>query len=392
MIDDQVHFREPGMPDKGDIASESAAAVAGGITSFMDMPNVKPPTLSLSALEQRYRLAADKAYANYAFYLGASNDNIDQLRKLDSSQACGIKVFMGASTGNMLVDDRETLSSIFRDARVLVAVHCEDTPTIKANEARARTQYGDAVPIAEHPNIRSVEACYRSSSLAVDLAKRFGTRLHVLHLTSAEEMKLFEAGPAAEKHITAEVCVHHLTFSDADYPRLGSLIKCNPAIKTHADRSALIEAVNSDRIDIIATDHAPHTLGEKQQDYWHAPCGLPLVQHALQIMLDHVHNKRFTLEQVVQKCAHAPAQVFGIRERGFIREGYYADLVLVDPDAPQQVTEASLRYRCKWSPFTGHTFHASIVATLVNGEIVFDQHGLHRSRAALPLDCTGRAA
>ena len=391
MIDDQVHFREPGLTHKGDIASESAAAVAGGITSFMDMPNVKPPTLTLDALARRYATAAKRAHANYAFYLGASNDNIEEIRRLDASQACGIKIFMGASTGNMLVDNRDTLAKIFSDATLLVAVHCEDTPRIKAKEARAREQFGNEVPWEQHPLIRDAEACYRSSSLAVDMAMRFGTRLHVLHLTTARELDLFEAGPSRDKHITAEVCAHHLYFSDADYARLGSLIKCNPAIKSESDRQALMQAVVSGKIDIIATDHAPHTLAEKQQNYWQAPSGLPLVQHALQILMEHVENGALTLEQVVNHCAHAPAEVFAVRDRGFIREGYFADLVLLDRNAPQQVDERNIRYKCGWSPFAGHTFSTSVATTLINGEIVYDGSQVIARHNAMALDCTGRA-
>jgi dihydroorotase len=371
MIDDQVHFREPGLTDKGDMATESAAAVAGGITSFMEMPNVKPATTDIGALEDKYNRAAGRARANYAFYLGATNDNIDQIRAVQPGEAAGIKVFMGASTGAMLVDDEQVLEKIFADSPLLIATHCEDTPMINANEERARQQYGEDVPMSEHPRIRSEEACYKSSSLAVELARRHDSRLHVLHLTTAKELDLFAAGPAAGKRITAEACVHHLFFDESDYARLGAKIKCNPAIKTAADREALLQAVADDRIDVIATDHAPHTAEEKASTYFHAPAGLPLVQHALLMMLEHVHSGRFTIEQVVQKTSHAVTDVFGVRDRGYIREGYFADLVLVDPDQPTAVRRKELLYKCGWSPLEGYKFRSSIRATLVNGEVVW---------------------
>jgi dihydroorotase len=371
MIDDQVHFREPGLTDKGDMATESAAAVAGGITSFMEMPNVKPATTDIGALEDKYNRAAGRARANYAFYLGATNDNIDQIRAVQPGEAAGIKVFMGASTGAMLVDDEQVLEKIFADSPLLIATHCEDTPMINANEERARQQYGEDVPMSEHPRIRSEEACYKSSSLAVELARRHDSRLHVLHLTTAKELDLFAAGPAAGKRITAEACVHHLFFDESDYARLGAKIKCNPAIKTAADREALLQAVADDRIDVIATDHAPHTAEEKASTYFHAPAGLPLVQHALLMMLEHVHSGRFTIEQVVQKTSHAVTDVFGVRDRGYIREGYFADLVLVDPDQPTAVQRKELLYKCGWSPLEGYKFRSSIRATLVNGEVVW---------------------
>jgi dihydroorotase len=371
MIDDQVHFREPGLTDKGDMATESAAAVAGGITSFMEMPNVKPATTDIGALEDKYNRAAGRARANYAFYLGATNDNIEEIRAVQPGQAAGIKVFMGASTGAMLVDDEQVLEKIFADSPLLIATHCEDTPMINANEERARQQYGEDVPMSEHPRIRSEEACYKSSSLAVELARRHDSRLHVLHLTTAKELDLFAAGPVAGKRITAEACVHHLFFDESDYARLGAKIKCNPAIKTAADREALLQAVADDRIDVIATDHAPHTAEEKASTYFHAPAGLPLVQHALLMMLELAHSGRFTIEQVVQKTSHAVADLFGVRDRGYIREGYFADLVLVDPDQPTVVQRKELLYKCGWSPLEGYKFRSSIRATLVNGEVVW---------------------
>jgi len=368
MIDDQVHFRQPGATHKGDIASESAAAVAGGITSFMDMPNVNPPTLTRERLEEKYRMAAGSARANYGFYLGASNGNIEEIQSLGRNQACGVKVFMGASTGNMLVDDPQALNAIFGRAPVPVVTHCEDTPTIQSNERHYRNVYGDNVPMAMHPYIRSADACYMSSSLAVDLARQHEARLHVLHLTTAREMTLFSNSPLAEKRITAEVCVHHLFFDDSDYATKGTLIKCNPAIKTDVDRQALLRAVNENRIDVIATDHAPHTWDEKQQPYFDAPAGLPLVQHALLSLLQQYHLDRLTLPVIVDKTSHAPARLFGIPDRGYLREGYWADLVVVDLQTPYTVSKSNILYKCGWSPFEGYKFSSSIAATFVNGE------------------------
>ncbi len=374
MIDDQVHFREPGATHKGDIRSESIAAVAGGITSFMDMPNTNPNTLTLEALESKYKLAAEKSVANYAFYLGASNDNIGVIRALDPRQACGIKVFMGSSTGNMLVDNEATLEQIFRDAPVLVATHCEDSPTIQRNEEKARAKYGDDVPISMHPHIRSDEACYLSSSLAVDLAKRHGTRLHVLHLSTAREMELFEPKPLEEKRITAEVCVHHLFFSGKDYDLKGAFIKCNPAIKTSSDRDALREALRDGRIDVVGTDHAPHLLEEKLGNYFQAPSGLPLVQHALPMLLELCRDEYLTLEMLVEKTSHAPARLFQIEERGYLREGYWADLALIDYDHAFRVERDDVLYKCGWSPLEGMRLRSSVAATFVNGQLVY-RHG-----------------
>jgi dihydroorotase len=374
MIDDQVHFREPGATNKADIRSESIAAVAGGITSFMEMPNTNPNTVTLDALESKYRVASESSVANYAFYLGATNDNIDVIRSLDPKQACGIKVFMGSSTGNMLVDKEETLEQIFRDAPVLVATHCEDSPTIQRNEEEARAKYGEDVPISMHPQIRSAEACYLSSSFAVDLAKRHGTRLHVLHLTTAKEMELFEAKPLDEKRITAEVCVHHLFFSEQDYDLKGAFIKCNPAIKRAEDRDALRQALREGRIDVVATDHAPHMLDEKLGSYFQAPSGLPLVQHALPMMLELCHDDKFSLEMVVEKTSHAPATLFQIEDRGYLREGYWADLALVDYDHAFRVERDDVLYKCGWSPLEGMRLRSSIAATFVNGQLVY-HHG-----------------
>jgi dihydroorotase len=376
MIDDQVHFREPGLEYKADIATESAAAVAGGLTSFMDMPNTSPPTLDAAALQNKYDRAAGRAWANYGFYLGASNDNLEAIRMLDPLTAPGIKVFMGASTGNMLVDDPDTLDAIFREAPTPIITHCEDTPTIDANLAAFKAKYGDDIPVECHPDIRSREACLKSSVLAISLAKRHNTRLHVLHISTADELALFEQGPliradGSRKRITAETCVHFLRFDRHDYARLGNLIKCNPAIKDASDREALIRALAEDRIDVLATDHAPHTLEEKARPYAQAPSGLPLVQYALNAALELVHEGQLTTAQVVQKFAHAPAQLFDVHERGFLREGYWADLVLID-DTPLTVRREDVLSKCGWSPFEGTTFHSRIASTWVNGVQVWD--------------------
>ena len=371
VIDDQVHFRDPGHPDKATIETESRAAICGGVTSFFDMPNTKPPSTDRIALAAKKRVAARSSYANYAFYLGATNTNLEEIRMVTNRDACAIKVFMGASTGNMLVDDRDVLTKIFQHARLPVVTHCEDSPMIWAAENSYRSRYGGDVPMSAHALIRSAEACYKSSSFAVGLAKRFGTRLHVLHLTTARELSLFEAGPVEEKQITLEVCVHHLWFEGSDYERLGSRIKCNPAIKTQADRDALRAAVNSDIVDIVATDHAPHTAEEKARSYFDAPAGLPLVQHMLPALLELHARGVFSLEKIVEKTAHNPAKLFGIAERGFIREGYFADLVAVDLAGKTHVTPEQVRYRCGWSPFEGETFSAEILLTICNGSVVF---------------------
>ncbi|MCM2338365.1 MAG: dihydroorotase [Lysobacter sp.] len=376
MIDDQVHFREPGMEYKADIAIESAAAVAGGLTSFMDMPNTTPPTLNADALEDKYRRANGRAWGNYGFYLGASNDNLDAVRGLDPRTAPGIKVFMGASTGNMLVDNPAVLDGIFAGAPTPIITHCEDTPMIDAELARYKAQYGDDIPAEFHPDIRSREACLKSTELAISLARRHGTRLHVLHISTADELALFEVGPliradGSRKQITAETCIHFLRFDRTDYATLGHLIKCNPAIKDSSDREALIAAVANDVIDVLATDHAPHTLEEKARPYTGAPSGLPLVQFALNAALELVHEGKLTTAQVVQKFAHAPAQLFDVAERGFLREGYFADLVLVD-DTPFTVQRAQVLSKCGWSPFEGRTFHSRIASTWVNGVLAWD--------------------
>jgi dihydroorotase len=373
MIDDQVHFRDPGLTHKGSIATESKAAVAGGTTTFMDMPNVKPATTSLEALEAKHAHAAQNAWANYSFYLGATNDNIEQVKALDPHAACGVKIFMGASTGNMLVDREVALEQIFTHSPTLITTHCEDTPMIQAQEALYREKYGEDVPMWAHPDIRCREACYKSSSFAVDLARKTGANLHVLHLTTADEMALFEPGPVAGKQITAEACTHHLWFCDEDYERLGTLIKCNPAIKSRADRDAIRQAVRDGRIDIIATDHAPHTWDEKQNRYFQAPAGLPQVQKSLVSLMELVHQGVFDLETVVQKTAHNVAIRYQIANRGFIREGYAADLVLVDPNRPHTDEPEEVLYHCGWSPWSGQRFQSSITATLVNGQLIYNQ-------------------
>lgn len=367
MIDDQVHFREPGLTHKGDIGSESRAAVAGGITSFMEMPNTRPPALSIESLESKFAIAAQTSAGNYSFYLGASNDNLDEIHRFDPSRACGIKIFMGASTGNMLVDNPSTLDAIFRDAPGLIVTHCEDTATIDANLLLFKQEFGDTLGAIHHPLIRSREACIKSTRLALELAHRHGTRLHVLHISTAEEAELFQPGPIEGKQITAETCVHYLHFDADAYPRLGNFIKCNPAIKQAADRRALIAALREGRLDILATDHAPHTLQEKSLPYIDAPSGLPLVQHALQCALERVFDEQITLECLVERCAHGPARLFRVQDRGFLREGYWADLVLVDPARPQAITRAGVLARCGWSPFEGETFRATIASSFVNG-------------------------
>jgi dihydroorotase len=365
MIDDQVHFREPGFEHKGTIATESRAAIAGGITSYMEMPNCNPLTVTHEALADKHVRARDHSAANFAFYFGATNDNLEAIKTVDPALTCGIKVFMGASTGDMLVDDPATLEGIFAGTPLIVATHCEDTPTILANEERARAEFGDAIPFTEHPRIRSEEACWLSSSMAVDLARRHGTRLHVLHLTTAREMALFEPGDLADKQITAEACVHHLFFNESWYPQKGADIKCNPAIKGAADQEALLRAVAEDRIDVIATDHAPHTREEKDREYLRAPAGLPLVQHALSSLVEQVHRGVFDMQTVVRKTAHAPALLFGVKERGFIREGYHADLTVIDGDA--LVDHEEIYSKCGWSPFSGIDLHGRVRATWVNG-------------------------
>ncbi len=380
MIDDQVHFREPGMEHKADIATESAAAVAGGLTSFMDMPNTSPPTLNNAALEDKYSRAAGRARANYGFYFGASNDNLADVQGIDPKATPGLKVFMGASTGNMLVDNPETLDGIFRDTPVPIITHCEDTPMIDAILAEYRAKYGDDIPPQFHPDIRSREACVKSTLLALSLARKHDTRLHVLHISTADELALFERGPmiradGSRKRITAETCIHFLRFDRADYARLGHQIKCNPAIKDASDREAITRALADDVLDVLATDHAPHTWEEKHNPYVRAPSGLPLVQFALVAALECVHEGSFSTSHLVQKFAHAPAQLFDVKERGFLREGYFADLVLVE-DTPFTVKREDVLSKCGWSPFEGTTFRSRIASTWVNGALAWDGNAL----------------
>jgi dihydroorotase len=382
VIDDQVHFREPGLTHKATIKTESKAAVAGGVTSFMEMPNTKPPTVTQKLLEEKYAMASRSSAANYSFYMGASNDNLKEVLKTNPKKVCGVKVFMGSSTGNMLVDDDQALTEIFKKCHMLIAVHCEDEGTIKANEEAARLRFGENVPMAMHPEIRSVKACLLSSAKAVALAEKHKTRLHILHISTANELELFTNRiPLEQKRITAEACVHHLWFDSKDYGQLGTRIKCNPAIKTSEHRQALLQAVNDDRIDVLATDHAPHTRAEKQSNYFEAPSGVPLIQHSLLMMLDFHHKGLIKLEKVVEKMCHAPAICFKVKERGFIREGYWADMVLVDLSKGTTVTKDSILYKCAWSPFEGQKFSASVRMTLVNGEVGFDSgKGVHKSR------------
>jgi dihydroorotase len=372
MIDDQVHFREPGLTHKADIFTESMAAVAGGITSFMEMPNTVPNTLTQDLLADKYAIAGQTSLANYSFYMGASNDNIEEVLKTDPKNVCGIKVFMGSSTGNMLVDNEQTLENIFRQAPMLVATHCEDEQTIRENLVAFKAKYGEDLTIEMHPLIRSVEACYKSSSLAVALAKKYNTRLHILHVSTAKEMELFDNTISLkDKKITAEACVHHLWFNDQDYARKGNFIKWNPAVKTAADQAGVLAGVLADRIDVIATDHAPHTLAEKQQCYNLAPSGGPLVQHALPALLEMHLQGKITLEKIVEKTAHNLAICFNIEKRGFIREGCWADLVLVNLNDPFKVTPINIFYKCGWSPFDGDTFSASITHTFVSGNLAY---------------------
>ena len=372
LIDDQVHFREPGLTHKADLASESQAAVAGGITSFIEMPNTQPQTTTITALTQKFEMAAGRAAANYSFMFGGTNDNLDQILQLDKNEVAGLKLFLGSSTGNMLVDQPAVLEKIFSSTDLVISVHCEDEATIRANTDHYKAQYGDAIPVALHPVIRSEAACYLSSSQAIALAKKTGARLHVFHLSTAKETTLFDNTiPLEKKKITAEVCVHHLWFSDQDYANKQALIKWNPAIKTQADQDGLWAALNDDRIDVLATDHAPHTLEEKQNLYTHAPSGGPLVQHALLALLTAAKKGKITLERLVQKACHNPAILFNIKDRGYIKPGYFADLVLVDLHQKTTVTSEQLLYKCQWSPFEGTVFDAAVHSTFVNGHRVY---------------------
>ena len=372
MIDDQVHFREPGLTHKGSIATESRAALAGGITSYFEMPNVNPTTTTNENLRNKFDLASQKSVGNYSFYLGASNHNIEEIKRVDTSLAAGLKVFMGASTGDMLVDNPDTLEDIFKYCPVNIVTHCEDTPTILKNEQIFAEKYGDDLNATHHPYIRDDISCYLSSSMAIDLAKRNDANLHVLHLTTKKEMDQFVSGAIDGKKITAEVCVHHLRFNEHDYVDLGNQIKCNPSIKKEEDRAAVMAALLNDQIDIIATDHAPHTWEEKSGPYSKAPAGLPLVQHAVQVLLDFYHDGTLSLEHIVKKTSHNVAKRFQIKDRGYIREGYYADLVILDIEKPHTVVKEDLLYKCGWSPFEGTTFHSSIHTTIINGFVAYE--------------------
>lgn len=386
MIDDQVHFRDPGAPHKGTFASESRAAAAGGITSVMDMPNTQPPTLSLAALTAKERRAASCSRVNYAFHFGAGSGNLDIVAALDPRRVAGVKVFMGASTGDLLIDDLPSLERLFRDCPTVLLAHCEDTPRIRAREAQWRARYGENIPADQHPLIRDAEACYRSSSLAVQLAKRFATQLHVLHISSARELSLFQSGPLAGKRITAEACVHHLTFDDGDYAALGHLIKCNPAIKRRADRDALRQALLCGRLDVIGTDHAPHTLAEKARPYAQAPAGLPLVQHALPALFELVADGLLPLPRLVELTSHAVAERFAIERRGYLREGYWADLVLVERLASARPVEAdALLAHCGWTPFRGRAFRHAVRTTLVSGQLAWHAGRVNDDCQGLPL-------
>jgi dihydroorotase len=372
VIDDQVHFRDPGLTHKGDFYTESRAGVAGGVTSYMEMPNTKPQTITNDDLFRKLEMAAEKSASNFSFYLGATNDNISELKKIDKKYVCGVKVFMGASTGNMLVNNERALQQIFAEVDSLIATHCEKEEIIRDNVDIYKKKFGENIPIKYHPIIRSAEACYQSSAQAIELADKYGSRLHVLHLSTAREMSLLSNSPLEEKKITGEVCVHHLWFTDKDYERLGTKIKWNPAVKSVEDRNAIREALITGKLDVVATDHAPHLLSEKEGGCLQAASGGPLVQHSLQVMLELAHEGLFTKEFIVEKMCHAPAKLFGVKGRGFIRKGYYADLVLIDPSETYTVTDKNILYKCGWSPFEGETFHNSINKTFINGQIAFE--------------------
>jgi dihydroorotase len=372
IIDDQVHFRDPGLTHKADLYTEPRAAVAGGVTSFMEMPNTKPPALTQALLEEKYAAAAQKSLANYSFFMGASNDNLDEVLRTNGRDVCGVKIFMGSSTGNMLVDAPATLEALFSNVPLLIATHCEDEATVRRNEALWRERYGEDVPMSEHPHIRSVEACLLSSSFAVELARKHNTRLHILHISTEEELALFRNDiPLEQKRITSEVCVHHLYFNSDDYARFGTQIKCNPAVKAPRHQQALLPALLDNRLDIIATDHAPHTWEEKQHPYFGAPSGVPLVQHSLNIMLEFYHQGRISMERIVEKMCHAPAQCFQIEQRGFLQEGYWADVVILDPDREWTVTPDNIYYKCGWTPLMGHHFRGMVEATIVSGHLAY---------------------
>jgi dihydroorotase len=383
VIDDQVHFREPGLTHKADIETESKAAIAGGITSFIEMPNTNPQTTTIEKLEEKFEIAANSSYANYSFMFGGTNDNLDEILKVDPKTVAGLKLFLGSSTGNMLVDDPKVLEKIFSSTDMIISVHCEDEATIRKNLQDHIEQYGEDIPIEKHPVIRSEEACYLSSSRAIELAKKTGARLHVFHLSTGKETNLFtNKVPLKDKKITAEVCIHHLWFSDQDYAKKGTHIKWNPAVKTEKDRELLWKALLDDRIDVIATDHAPHTLEEKKNSYTKAPSGGPLVQHALSAMLEMYHRGKISLERVVEKMSHNPAILFEVEKRGYIKEGFYADLVLVDLNNPYTVKKDNILYKCGWSPFEGTTFKSRITHTFINGNLAFENFKFNKVKSA----------
>ena len=387
MIDDQVHFREPGLTHKGDIRSESRAAVAGGVTSYMEMPNTRPQTTTVELLEEKYARAAKVSLANYSFYLGATNENLDEIKRLDNSRVCGLKVFMGSSTGNMLVDNEQTLRGIFQNAPCIITTHCESTPMINANLARAIQRWGKNIPVTEHPHIRSSETCMASSSLAVELARSSGAHLHILHISTADELALLDKGPVADKKITAETCVHFLHFDSDDYVEKGNLIKCNPAIKSASDRAALIRALHEQQLDVLATDHAPHTLEEKHSDdYTSAPAGMPLAQFVLPASLELAHQGYLSIAEVVEKTAHNVARRFRVHERGFIREGYWADLVIAQDKGPYPVRRDQVISKCGWSPFEGRSFQWQIDTTIVSGQIAWNKGRIHEVGSAQRLE------
>ena len=386
LIDDQVHFREPGLTHKGNIYSESKAAVAGGITSYMEMPNTQPSAVTIDLLEEKYKIGNTNSLANYSFFMGTTNNNLDELLRLDPKKVCGVKIFMGSSTGNMVVDNSTSLENIFKEVKLLIATHCEDDPMVKQNQQRFIEMYGDDLDIKSHHLIRSEEACYKSSSFAVDLAKKYNTRLHILHISTAKELSLFDNKiPSKDKRITAEACIHHLWFSNEDYATKGNFIKWNPAIKTPADRDAILQAVIDNRIDVIATDHAPHTFEEKSNPYLGAPSGGPLVQHSLVALLEMYHQNKITLEKIVEKTSHTVADLFQIEKRGYIREGYHADLVLVNLNNPWQVNKSNILYHCGWSPFEGNYFKSKVVKTFVNGHLAYDNGVFDESQKGMRL-------
>ncbi len=387
VIDDQVHFREPGLTHKGDIYSESKAAVAGGITSFMEMPNTSPQTLTQDLLKKKFQLGEQKSFANFSFFMGASNDNIDEVLLSDPKKVGAIKIFMGSSTGNMLVNKLDTLNELFKKSRILLVVHCEDEDIINKNLNIYKEKYGDNIPINCHPKIRTEEACFKSSSLAVELAKKHKARLHIFHISTAKELSHFTNDlPIEKKHITSEACIHHLWFSEKDYDKKGAFIKWNPSVKTENDKRKLIDAVNSNLIDVVASDHAPHTIIEKNNNYIKCPSGGPLVQHSLVAMLDLYHNGLISLEKIVEKMCHNPAKLFRIKKRGFIKEGYYADLTILDLNKSWTVSKENILYKCGWSPFDGHTFKSSVHSCFVNGNLVYNLGKFDESFRGLPLE------